>query len=386
MEWMNTETVGAERTMLVHFCARFTRDIDAAEDLAQQALLQAWRYENQLRDQAARSGWLLSIARNTCRKWLRQHRREQSRISNLSQLSETEQDVWLVDDFDIEVAFDRAVRADLLRGIMARLPSDARDLLLRKYDDERSQAELAAELGLSEGAVEARLHRARSALKQLLRNEPRDEVVVDALSPIDDASWQETRLWCPNCARRKLEGYFRPAEGLLYMRCAECSDPGTHYIGSSVGEALRDLRTYRPAVTRVLGMIHERFRLTSRDGTVHCSGCQTWLPIRFRHVPGAPDLTSIEVWCPRCERLNYETWHSLTWSLPEARQFWRAHPRMRYLHEQEIEVAGSPAIVTGFESLADGSRFQAVMMRDSLRVLSVNGRPYQANALPSEAV
>ena len=53
-----------ERESIVRFCTRYTRDPHAAEDLAQQTLVKAWRNEQYLKDPAARQGWLLSIARN----------------------------------------------------------------------------------------------------------------------------------------------------------------------------------------------------------------------------------------------------------------------------------------------------------------------------------
>src|SRR5690348_6427231 len=68
-----------ERQMLVRFCSRLTGDRDAAEDLAQQTLLDAWRHGGDLRNPEARRAWLFGIARNACLMWLRRRGREQSR-------------------------------------------------------------------------------------------------------------------------------------------------------------------------------------------------------------------------------------------------------------------------------------------------------------------
>jgi hypothetical protein len=70
-----------------------------------------------------------------------------------------------------------------------------------------------------------------------------------------------------------------------------------------------------------------------------------------------------------------ETWHSLTWSLPEVRRFWREHPKMRFLPVREIEVDGSLAVVTALESLTDGARIDALFLRATGKVLRVNGSP-----------
>ena len=74
------DVMSSEREVLVRFCTRYTGDPDAAEDLAQQTLLKAWRHERQLLDPLARRGWLLSSDRNQCLMWARSHGRELSRF------------------------------------------------------------------------------------------------------------------------------------------------------------------------------------------------------------------------------------------------------------------------------------------------------------------
>src|SRR5438094_9272715 len=71
----------AERESLRRLCARFTGDADAAEDLAQQMLLEAWRHEQGVRDPQARRAWLFRIARNLCVTWARGRRRALAHLS-----------------------------------------------------------------------------------------------------------------------------------------------------------------------------------------------------------------------------------------------------------------------------------------------------------------
>src|SRR5215831_18401911 len=64
--------VAGERTRILRICLRATHDRDAAEDLAQETLLEAWRHWDKLRepdDLQARTRWLLGIAANVCRRW-----------------------------------------------------------------------------------------------------------------------------------------------------------------------------------------------------------------------------------------------------------------------------------------------------------------------------
>jgi DNA-directed RNA polymerase specialized sigma24 family protein len=59
------------------------------------------------------------------------------------------------------------VRA-IVNDALARLPEPVAALLLRKYFDGASVADLSAELGASEKAVESQLTRARAALHEAI--------------------------------------------------------------------------------------------------------------------------------------------------------------------------------------------------------------------------
>src|SRR5260370_6852491 len=79
-----------ERAHLVRLCAAITHDRDAAEDLAQETLLEAWRQQHAspLLDQTQRLPWLSGVARNMCLRWLRKHQRD---VAPLIQPSPTPQ-------------------------------------------------------------------------------------------------------------------------------------------------------------------------------------------------------------------------------------------------------------------------------------------------------
>ncbi len=60
-------------------------------------------------------------------------------------------------------------------------------------------------------------------------------------------------------------------------------------------------------------------------------------------------------------------------SLPEARQFWREHPRMRWLPDRYVEVDGAAAVVNRFVSVTGGDYLDVVSTLDDFRLLCVNG-------------
>src|SRR4051812_21569300 len=68
--------LSSEWPRLVRLCAHFTGDRDAAEDLAQETLIEAWRHQDRVYDWQGYSSWLSGIARNLSLRWIRQRGRE----------------------------------------------------------------------------------------------------------------------------------------------------------------------------------------------------------------------------------------------------------------------------------------------------------------------
>src|SRR5215212_5878004 len=65
-----------QRRRLVRLCAAVSGDRHAAEDLAQETLLEAWRNVHKLHDPAGADAWLAAIARNVCHCWARRRGRD----------------------------------------------------------------------------------------------------------------------------------------------------------------------------------------------------------------------------------------------------------------------------------------------------------------------
>ena len=67
----------AQRARLVRLCAAVVGPA-AAEDVAQEALLEAWRQRAKLVDATGADAWLGAIARNVCRRHLHKHGRDRA--------------------------------------------------------------------------------------------------------------------------------------------------------------------------------------------------------------------------------------------------------------------------------------------------------------------
>jgi RNA polymerase sigma-70 factor (ECF subfamily) len=132
---------------------RYASDASEAEDIAQEALLRAWRRRSTLRAAANRRQWLATIVRNEA---FRQHaRRRPDPTSSLEELEGAE-------DGRVVAAVERAD----LEAALAHLPDRDRQLLTLRYDEDLTQAAIARRLGIPEGTVKVRLHRARDKLRR----------------------------------------------------------------------------------------------------------------------------------------------------------------------------------------------------------------------------
>jgi RNA polymerase sigma-70 factor (ECF subfamily) len=209
----------AERRRLVGLCARLTGDLDAAEDLAQEALLVAHRHGGRVYAPEARWSWLASVARNVCLHWRRGRQRERLHLGRVvperprarptrapGADSESPADALdrLPSNVDLQVELERSELATLLDRAMALLPPDSRRVLVECYLEEQPVARTALRLGLSEGAVAMRLHRGRLALRRILATDLREEAATYGIVDPEREDWQATRIWCPDCGERTL--------------------------------------------------------------------------------------------------------------------------------------------------------------------------------------
>src|SRR5579862_7888316 len=209
-----------ERVRLVRLCASLTGNSNAAEDLAQEALLEAWRHRDALRQPEKFSQWLTGVARNVCLRWARQHGRDLTHTVSLTsgETGASEDAPPIIepaDSFDLEVELERQELATLLDRALASLPAETRAALLAHYIEESPLAEIAARWGVNTSVVAMRLQRGKLALRRLLATELSDDLAGYGLSETAGL-WEETRLWCTNCGQRRLQGRYLPDEGELW--------------------------------------------------------------------------------------------------------------------------------------------------------------------------
>lgn len=154
-----------------------------AEDVVQQAYLQAWQALGDFRADAKLSTWLVRIVVNEA---LGQLRRRQLKVVPLEavMVSTTQMDAsWQQDDMDRSP--DRAAMRSELRRIMeARidlLPDDFRRVFMLRGVEEMNVEEVSQILEIPEATVRTRFFRARSMLREGL-SQDLDMALSDAFT------------------------------------------------------------------------------------------------------------------------------------------------------------------------------------------------------------
>lgn len=132
-----------------------------AEDVAQEALMRAWKHAAEWRPGEAKfSTWLHKVAVNLCYDRLRK-----KRTKPLEDAPEP------IDDRATAVeGLEAEDRLEILKAAMMELPERQRAAIQLSHYDEKSNPETAEILGISVEAVESLLSRGRRALRTALED------------------------------------------------------------------------------------------------------------------------------------------------------------------------------------------------------------------------
>ncbi len=138
---------------------RMLRDTAEAEDVAQEAMMRAWRNAAKWEPGRAKfSTWLHKVALNLCYDRLRKRK-----SASLDDVAEPVDDRASAQD-----GLEADERLTVLKGAIAALPERQRAAIQLRHFEERGNDETAEILGVSVEAVESLLSRGRRALRDKL--------------------------------------------------------------------------------------------------------------------------------------------------------------------------------------------------------------------------
>jgi RNA polymerase sigma factor (sigma-70 family) len=375
----------------------------AIDDVVQETLLEAWSHLDRLQEVEGFRPWIDEICRNVCRRANRSQQRKLMREAvslpapfpfdegGRDEPDERRYELPDTSAFDPVEELSRQDLARLLDRALGSLPAATRQLVELSYLVELPRDEVAARLQLSAGALDTRLHRARRHLRRILTGPLREEVDGYGLriDVLPDEQWQPTRLWCPQCAQRRLDGCFITIPSQdgpnVHLRCPDCSRRfGRDAVHSMSLVSLAGLHAFRPVWKRTMQGLSNQLLQALAASRSPCLNCGH--PIEYQVLgaddatlpPEAPPLFGIYAKCNRCGGWvgtgdgGFPTLDQLVyWSHPRTRQFLQDHQRFASSPGQDIDFGGSAAILFHLADLEAADQLSVVAERQSLRILSI---------------
>lgn len=142
------------------------RDRDATEDVMQEVALAAVRQSAPISDTSRVAPWLYRLAIRQVLMFRRKMGRRRKLLDRfVTKVPPSEQQLVETDPLDWLLAEERR---GLVRQALGKLAERDAEILLLKYTENWSYLQIAEFLGISQSAVEARLHRARKKMRDEL--------------------------------------------------------------------------------------------------------------------------------------------------------------------------------------------------------------------------
>lgn len=153
--------------MVFHVVRRFEQDDDEAEELAQQIFVKAYEKLDSYNKESKFSTWLYSLAKNHCRDYTKNIRRNNKRLSEMEPgFVDTAMQEIQTPHLNMELKEWK----NLLAKALENLSIGYSEPFLLKYRDGLSYEAISERMDVSVSALKVRVHRARKELKILLEN------------------------------------------------------------------------------------------------------------------------------------------------------------------------------------------------------------------------
>ena len=149
---------------------RMLNDPEAAADVSQETFISAYRAIRRFRD-GSFTGWIMRIATNACYDVLRSQKRKPtaSLDAMTNPLDDSPPREWATAEADLDTQMmTRELSAEIQAGLMS-LPEDQRVILIMCDIQGYSYEEIAQAVDVQLGTVKSRLSRARSKLRDYLK-------------------------------------------------------------------------------------------------------------------------------------------------------------------------------------------------------------------------
>lgn len=144
---------------MYNIAMRMTNNHGTAEDIVQDAFIQAFSKVHKLQNEKAFGGWLKRIVINICID-----------VSRKKRIIFT--DMEMISDRDLEITedVDNSVNPELVHYYIKKLPDGARQILVLRALEGYKHSEIAEKLGISESTAKTQYFRAKQLLAKMITN------------------------------------------------------------------------------------------------------------------------------------------------------------------------------------------------------------------------
>jgi len=168
-----TEIVLHRQKRVFNIAYRMLGNSEEAKDLAQEVFIAVFESIKELKEEIKFDAWLTQITLNHCRnRWKYLKRRQYFNSDSLDDPIETEDGNMpraIGDPSDSpEILLEKKMIQELIQRGLLELKEDQRELLVLRDLQGFSYEEMGETLGLPEGTIKSKLHRARMDLKAVL--------------------------------------------------------------------------------------------------------------------------------------------------------------------------------------------------------------------------
>ena len=164
------------QTRLWRQATALTGDVNTAEDLVSETLVEAWNSLAHYNETCRFSTWLYAILLHRCQKSIRRARSRPVSLARLplaetQELEDRHENVAATETSPVEAATRHELFLELRQCIEA-LPPKHRQVVLLRFFEDASLPDMATVLGCSVGTVKSRLHHALEKLRKMKMNLP----------------------------------------------------------------------------------------------------------------------------------------------------------------------------------------------------------------------
>ena len=155
---------------LVVYCFNLTKDQDRAEDIVQQTLVKIWIKRDTLHIRSSLKSYLYRSVYNTFLKEYKKLKKEEVVLADLKNtvlMDFVEKDESILEE-----------RMKLLESAIDQLPKKNREVFLLSKKSGYKHKEIAAQLDISEKAVEKHISRATQSIKKWLKDKENSLVLL----------------------------------------------------------------------------------------------------------------------------------------------------------------------------------------------------------------